>query len=134
MDNDEATVCKRDAVGRVRVPKARREALLDEFERSSLSGALFARAAGLHYQTFMWWLQQRRHARGEYTRKPQMRSAALRLVEAVVAAPSGSPAEGPSAKSVRLEVLLPGGAKMMVTEAAQVPLAAQLLRALVCPC
>jgi hypothetical protein len=39
VDGDEATTaCKRDALGRVKVPKAQREALLDEFERSNLSG------------------------------------------------------------------------------------------------
>jgi hypothetical protein len=38
-----------DARGRVRVPVERREALLDEFERSGLSGVKFAQMAGLKY-------------------------------------------------------------------------------------
>lgn len=59
MDSNEATtVCKRDALGRVKVPKAQRDLLLDEFESSSLSGVQFARAAGVHYQTFASWVQQ----------------------------------------------------------------------------
>lgn len=135
MDNDEANgVCKRDAVGRVRVPATRREALLDEFERSSLSGAQFARAAGIHYQTFACWVQRRRHDRGDYERRPKARSAALRLVEAVVAAPQASPAQGPCLEGESLEVLLPGGAKVLLAHASQVPLVAQLLRALARPC
>lgn len=135
MDSDEATtMCKRDALGRVKVPKAHREALLDEFERSSLSGVQFARASGVHYQTFAWWVQQRRHARGEYARKPRVPSAALRLVEAVVSAPAANQAEGPSGRGRPLEVLLPGGARVLLTDAAQVPLVAQLLRALSRPC
>jgi hypothetical protein len=135
MDDDEATgVCKRDAVGRVRVPAARREALLDEFERSSLSGAQFARAAGIHYQTFACWVQRRRHDRGDYERRPKVRSAALRLVEAVVAAPQASAAQAPCLEHAVLEVLLPGGGKVLISHASQVPLVSQLLRALQSPC
>jgi len=39
-------VLKTDGVGRVRTPVARRESLLDEFERSGLSGPKFATLAG----------------------------------------------------------------------------------------
>jgi hypothetical protein len=63
MNADEpTTILKRDAAGRVSMPKEKREALLDEFERSSLKGAAFARAAGIRYPTFAYWVQQRRHA------------------------------------------------------------------------
>ena len=48
----EAEVLKTDTRGRVRVPAERREALLDEFEKSGMSGAKFARLAGIHYATF----------------------------------------------------------------------------------
>lgn len=48
MDSDEATtVCKRNALGRVKVPKAQEKALRNEFERSACL-AQFARAAGIH--------------------------------------------------------------------------------------
>ena len=43
-----------------------REAILDEFERSGLKGAAFARMTGLQYQTFASWIQRRRHKRGDY--------------------------------------------------------------------
>lgn len=47
MKADEATtILKHDVVGRIVVPWERREALLDEFERSGLKGAAFSRAAG----------------------------------------------------------------------------------------
>jgi len=42
----EVEVLKTDTRGRVRVPAERREALLDEFEKSGMSGAKFARLAG----------------------------------------------------------------------------------------
>ena len=45
-------VLKTDVLGRVKTPVARREQLLDEFERSGLSGKKFAELLGLKYQTF----------------------------------------------------------------------------------
>src|SRR5712671_2986033 len=56
-------VLKQDRRGRVRTPVDRREALLDEFERSGVSGAEFARLAGLKYSSFQNWVQMRRRAR-----------------------------------------------------------------------
>jgi hypothetical protein len=52
-----------DARGRVRVSAERWEALLEEFERGGLSGAKFARLAGIKYPTFANWVQRRREAR-----------------------------------------------------------------------
>ena len=43
---------KTDALGRVRTPRARREALLAEFARSGISGQKFATLVGINYQTF----------------------------------------------------------------------------------
>jgi DNA-binding transcriptional regulator YiaG len=146
MDEAEATeragILKRDALGRVTMSQRQREAMLDAFERSGLKAAQFARAAGVNYQTFASWVQRRRHERGEYARKPEVAPAALRLVEAVVAAPDASHGEDAceartvigTATGVPLEVQLPGGARMLVRDTAQVPLVAQLLRALSRPC
>ena len=54
-------ILKTDGLGRVRTPRERREQLLDEFERSGMSGVKFAEFVGLKYQTFAtWWLQRRR--------------------------------------------------------------------------
>jgi hypothetical protein len=54
---------KVDVDGRVWMPRARREALLDEFERGGTPAAEFARLVGLKYPTFASWVQQRRRAR-----------------------------------------------------------------------
>jgi hypothetical protein len=51
---------KTDDLGRVRTPQARRESLLDEYERSGLSGAKFAALTGIKYSTFATWAQRRR--------------------------------------------------------------------------
>ena len=45
-------VLKSDALGRVRTPRARREALLLEFEKSGVSAKKFAALVGVNYQTF----------------------------------------------------------------------------------
>lgn len=51
---------RRDKRGRVWTKPERREALLDEFGKSGLSGAEFARLSGVKYSTLQNWLQQRR--------------------------------------------------------------------------
>jgi hypothetical protein len=141
MDGAERpTILKRDALSRVTTPRERRETLLDEFERSGLKGAQFARAAGINYQTFAGWLQQRRHARGAYGNRRSSGSGrqprnGLRLVEAVIAAPATVPPGRmvqPAAGG--LEVFVPGGARLLVNNAAQATLAAQLLKAIAAPC
>lgn len=53
-------ILKSDKLGRVRVPAERREAILDEFERSGMSGAAFAAHCWINYQTFATWRQRRR--------------------------------------------------------------------------
>lgn len=50
---------KRDARGRVQHSPAQREDFLDAYERSGLSGPVFARVAGINYQTFAGWRKAR---------------------------------------------------------------------------
>ena len=131
------TILKRDALGRVGTKREQREALLDEFERSGLKGAQFARAGGIKYATFANWVQQRRHARGDYTRNVQAHSerqpGALRLVEAVLAGPAPATCTS-TPMAAALEVLLPGGARMLVATTHQAALAGHLVQALTKPC
>ena len=146
MPTDDSTITlKRDVLGRVFVPKAQREALLDEFERSGLKGKPFAKLVGVNYQTFASWIQGRRRARGDYGRMALTKSAdaeptvvrkpaPLRLMEAVVAPlRSALPSEA-VADTGTLELMLPGGAKMLITHSSQVELAAQLLHSLHTSC
>ena len=106
-----------DARGRVRTGRERREELLVEFDRSGVSGARFARMAGIKYQTFAGWLHQRRMRSAGGKRSKQ-----VTWVEAAVK-PAG--AEGAS-----LRVQLPGGAWMDLASSAQMHGAALLLREL----
>jgi hypothetical protein len=130
-------VLKSDTRGRVRVPVERREALLDEFERSGLSGLKFAALAGVKYPTFALWVQKRRKARqsqtGETSETPGASAPGpestrpLRLFEAVAEFE-----RGPNC-AAGLILELPGGAKARVESPAQIRLAAELLRLIALP-
>jgi hypothetical protein len=139
----QTTILKRDVLGRVTTSRAQREGLLDEFERSGMKGLPFARMAGVKYPTFASWVQQRRRARGvdatllRHARPAQVSPVpprSLGWVEAVVAAPADAlPALSGSAQAA-LEVLLPGGARLLVADAEQAALAAQILNHLRAVC
>src|SRR6202035_3240050 len=60
---DPGEIFKRDTKRRVRVPRARREMLLDEWERSGGSAAQFADYVGIKYSTLANWIQKRRKQR-----------------------------------------------------------------------
>lgn len=117
-------VIKTDVLGRVKTPKERREQLLDEFEKSGLTGQKFAELVGIKYQTFATWMQKRRRARGAYpaVKRPKQ----LRWLEAVVEPKPGN--QNP------LVLELVGGAKVEIKDVPQAALAAALLRALAGPC
>ena len=125
-------VLKTDVLGRVKTPRARQEVLLDEFERSGVSGQKFAALIGVNYQTFATWVQRRRRTLGKYPPRAKPRIAPragaggpLRLLEAVMENASASTVEdGP------LCLQLPGGARVEIHDARQALLAAELLRAL----
>jgi hypothetical protein len=122
-------ILKSDARGRVRVPVGRQEALLDEFERSGLSGVKFAQLVGVKYPTFALWVQKRRRARAALTTEGAGVSVAparrpIRLFEAV----TGEPAAGRSGEVLTVE--LPGGGRLLVEAPRQLRWAAELLRLL----
>lgn len=117
-------VLKQDVLGRVKMPKERREQLLDEFERSGLSGQKFAAVVGIKYQTFATWAQKRRRMRGAHpaVKGPKQ----LRWLEAV--------AEPNVGDKSPLVLELASGAKVEIKDVQQAMLAAALLRALAQPC
>ena len=136
---------KTDVRGRVRVPNERREELLNEFEKSGLSGPKFAAMIGVKYQTFAWWVQQRRQRRereknAQATQRTGVSAVAktdttvtpvptLKWIEASVEpVPASKTCE--RAGAAVLSVHLPGGARMEIVHAQQTGLAAELLRAL----
>jgi transposase-like protein len=121
MDEPTPQLLKTDTRGRVRTPRERREALLDEFERSGASASQFAKLSGVKYQTFAGWVQRRRRRCGA---GGVQRVEGVRLLEAMVE--ERTFARG----SQTLRVELPGGARIELTDASQATLAAALLREL----
>jgi hypothetical protein len=118
--SSEPEVFKVDRRGRVHVSAARREALLDECERSGASAPEFARLVGIKYATLAGWRAKRQRQRA----LAEPPAPALPLFEAVVEAPPSGEA-GPG-----LVIELPGGGRALVSAAGQVPWTAQLLRLL----
>lgn len=109
-----------DKLGRVQVPPERREAILDEFERSGMTGTAFAERYGIKYQTFASWRKKRKQAReGEPEEPPR-----FLLVEA----DETTPREPGSDEG--LEIELAGGARLRIRSREEVAIAAELLRAL----
>lgn len=125
-------VLKRDVLGRVKTPQARREQLLDEFERSGLPGQKFAELAGIKYQTFATWAQKRRRQRGDYAAgKITAAKKSVQWLEAVLASPPGSVVK---TGGLTLVLHLPGGVRVELSDMQQVEMAAALVRALQKPC
>ncbi len=118
-------ILKTDEVGRVRTPAARRESLLDEFERSGLSGQKFAALAGIKYPTFAAWAGKRRRQRGGDAAAMAKPVDPARWLEAVVEQAQSSAA---------LVLHLPGGIRVEVGDEKQAVLAAVLVRALAQSC
>lgn len=111
-----------DSKGRVRVSRDRREQLLDEFERSGMTGAQFAKTVGLKYATFAFWRQQRQRRKAALA-EPAKRAATVEWLEAVVdKAHVSTPGSA-------LIVRLPSGAAIELAHASQAGVAAALLRA-----
>jgi hypothetical protein len=117
-------ILKTDGRGRVQTPAARREEILDEFERSGLSGKKFAALVGIKYPTLATWSSKRRRARR--MTPAEGGSKGLRLFEAVVEEGCGD--------RKPLIVELPGGARMEIKDSQQAALAGVLVRTLAKPC
>ncbi len=128
MMKAEGQVLKADGLGRVKTPPERREQLLEEFDRSGLSGLRFARLTGIKYATFITWLHKRRQRRDGDANVPVKPVDSVRWLEAVV-----EQAQNPGGHNgVVLE--LPGGARVQISNVNQAVVAAALLRALEKPC
>jgi hypothetical protein len=113
-----------DSKGRVRVSRQRREELLDEFERSGLTGTQFAKTVGLKYTTFAFWRQQRQKRKPALASAPAPQKAApVEWLETVI---DKAHASTPGSTLV---VRLPSGAAMELAHASQAAVAAALLRA-----
>ena len=118
-------VLKADGLGRVRTPVERRQQLLEEFERSGLSGLKFAALVGIKYPTFAAWVKRGRQ-QAESAKLPAKSADSMRWLEAVVEQAQSPGSQNPSA--IVLE--MGGGARLQINNVNQAVLAAALVRAL----
>ena len=121
-------ILSQDAKGRVLVSRERRASLLEEYDRSGMSGVKFAQYIGIKYSTLAYWLQSRRRHRereklllkaGADTEAGKSNGA---WIEAVVE--NGSPPRVPIGA---LRIYFAGGAYCQISSATEVALAAELL-------
>jgi hypothetical protein len=135
---------KTDVLGRITVGSAQREAILDAFESSGMTGQAFALHHGIKIQTFASWMQKRRRVRGDYQneavcRKLRMRKDPPQVGSKKVACPHASmnlievnlQNEIPEMHEA-LEVMLPGGAVVRIRHESQLGLLQILMRQLTC--
>ena len=124
---EETLILKTDVLGRVRMPADRREAILDAFERSGMSGQAFAKQIGVKYPTFATWIQKRRRQGGTYLEKKLSEPSTLGItfVEAQLEEPPQQQcSEG------ALKVQTAGGVQLVIRSQSEVALAAELIRSL----
>ena len=114
--NETTEILKVDEAGRVRTPREKQELVLDEFERSGMTGMQFARHVGVKYPTLMNWVQRRRR---EKEGEPADTVGAPRWIEAVVEGGSGG-----------LAVEVAGDLILRIGTKVDAGLAAELLRGL----
>ncbi len=120
----ETEILKTDVMGRVRTRPERREAILDEFEKSGVAGLPFAKMIGVKYPTFASWVRKRRLARGHCDCLPAVNAARpMKFAEAVVATDAS--------EKTMLLVELPGGARVQVHGLEQMDLLCCLLTRLI---
>ena len=113
VDPPAGSIVKTDRAGRTRYTRQYKEEVLEAFESSS-PGA-FARHCGIKYSTFAAWVAARKRSR-----RPESGAKPVFLVAEV---PEESQPAG-------LEVSLPGGAVLRVSDSFQVKLLAELLHLL----
>jgi hypothetical protein len=121
-------ILSQDAQGRVLVSRERREALLEEYDRSGMSAVKFAQYVGIKYSTLAYWLQSRRRHRqrekllvkaGADTEPGKSHGG---WIEAVV-----ENASGPRVPAGALRIYFAGGAYCQISSAGEAALAAELL-------
>jgi hypothetical protein len=125
-------ILRKDSIGRVVVTRERRAGLLEEFDRSGMSGAQFAKWAGIKYQTFAYWVQQRRKEQRRNEGGGPIKSRGepgpeVRWLEAVVAGQEKTES-GQDATKTALVMHGPGGVWWKIEHEDHARLAAVVLR------
>ena len=117
------SIMKTDRRGRMRYAPEQKKTMVDAYLASGLSAPRFASLHGVPYQTLVSWIKKSKAA-GSADTSRSLHPALLSLVPAEIDH-STSIAVGRA-----MEVLLPGGAKLLITSPGQIDLAVALIREL----
>ena len=119
----ETSIIKSDRVGRVQYSREYKSKVLAAFHQSGMSAAAFANQCGIKYPTFASWVTKARK-KTDQAIEPQTSTQ-------VVTNPAFLIAEVPAqTEYASLQIELPGGAILKITDPAQNPLAKALLKSL----
>ncbi len=127
-EGNQGALIKTDRLGRISVTPQHREALLDKFEQSGMSGQRFTELHGIKYTTFANWRQQRRV---KLNQSPEVKAASPHelidsLSEVIVQnVTSTSPPQ-----SSALQVDLGGGVSLTIQGKTDLGLVAKLINQL----
>ena len=117
------SIMKTDRRGRLRYTPEQKKTMVDAYLASGLSAPRFASHHGVPYQTLVSWIRKGKMAR--HADKPRsLHPVLLSLVPAEI---DHSTTTGAGRA---MEVLLPGGAKLLISSPGQVDLAVALIREL----
>jgi transposase-like protein len=117
------SIMKTDRRGRLRYTPEQKKTMVDAYLASGLSAPRFATLHGVNYQTLVSWIKK---GKAGEPAEPQrsLHSALLSLVPAEIDRSNASGA------GCAMEVLLPGGARLLISSPGQVDLAVALIREL----
>ena len=117
------SIMKTDRRGRLRYTPEQKMTMIEAYLASGLSAPRFATLHGVKYQTLVSWIKKGKNE-GPATPPRSLQSALLSLV----------PAEidhfKPTGAAISMEVLLPGGARLLISSSGQIDLAVSLIREL----
>jgi len=127
-EENTGSLIKTDRLGRIRVTLQHREALLDKFEQSGMSGQRFTDLHGIKYTTFANWRQQRRVKLAQY---PDVRASAPHdLIDSLSEVVVQNVASPIPPKAPVLQVDLGGGVSLTIQGETDLGLAAKLINQL----
>jgi transposase-like protein len=117
------SIMKTDRRGRLRYTPEQKKTMVEAYLTSGLSAPRFATLHGVNYQTLVSWIKKGK-TEGPPAPPRSLHSALLSLVPAEI---DHSNAIGAGCS---MEVLLPGGTKLLISSPGQVDLAVALIREL----
>jgi len=118
------SVLKTDKIGRLRYTSEQKKTMIEAYRASGLSAPRFAAHHGVNYQTLVSWIKKDRQSLSTSTAPGLSPSNLFSLIPAVIEGNGNLNANG------AMEIFLPGGARLSITSAHHVALAASLIREL----